>query len=415
MPPSSILVVEDEPTLRRLLEYRLSRSYRVRVATNGVEALALIDAELPHLIVSDIMMPQMDGFALHAALQERPNTRVLPFIFLTAKADEQSRMRGLRTGVDDYITKPFDIEQLLERISRLLERTRVYQTQLSGEIGQDFSQRLMPRSLPEIPGYRFAFHNSPRDQGGGDFFDWAETHPGVFFFTVGDVMGKGLKAKFYAFSFLSYVRGTLYSMVEQTSSPAALMQQLNRRLMQDAVMEDTFASLLLVRFDAAAHRVTLCNAGHCRPLRRRRRRQRPRARPHPGCRVRRHDDRGGARRRALRLHRRPPRTAPHERRDGRRGGPHQCRRARAPEPPPPRRPHARPPRPLRRPRVCRRRPRLLAPARRLSRVGRGLVSGWVLDGPRACRTPKGTAKRRVARGLRATERDVQRKTFSACR
>ena len=267
MPPPSILVVEDEPTLRRLLEYRLSRSYRVRVATNGVEALALIDAELPHLIVSDIMMPQMDGFALHAALQERPNTRVLPFIFLTAKADEQSRMRGLRTGVDDYITKPFDIEQLLERISRLLERTRVYQTQLSGEIGQDFSQRLMPRSLPEIPGYRFAFHNSPRDQGGGDFFDWAETHPGVFFFTVGDVMGKGLKAKFYAFSFLSYVRGTLYSMVEQTSSPAALMQQLNRRLMQDAVMEDTFASLLLVRFDAAAHRVTLCNAGHCRPVR----------------------------------------------------------------------------------------------------------------------------------------------------
>ncbi len=266
MAQPSILVVEDEPTLRRLLEYRLSRSYRVRTAANGVEALELIDAELPHLIVSDIMMPQMDGFALHAALQERPNTRVLPFIFLTAKADEQSRMRGLRTGVDDYITKPFDIEQLLVRISRLLERTQVYQTQLSGEIGQDFSQRLMPRSLPDIPGYRFAFHNTPRDQGGGDFFDWAEPLPGTYFFTVGDVMGKGLKAKFYAFSFLSYVRGTLYSMIQQTSSPAVLMQQLNRRLMQDAVMEDTFASLLLMRFDVADHRVTICNAGHCRPV-----------------------------------------------------------------------------------------------------------------------------------------------------
>ena len=267
MAPSSILIVEDEPTLRRLLEYRLARQYRVRTAANGVEALAHIDTELPSLIVSDVMMPQMDGFALHAALQERPNTRVLPFIFLSAKADEQSRLRGLRTGVDDYITKPFDIEQLLVRIERLLERQRVYQTQLSGEIGQDFSQRLMPRALPTVPGYRFQFHAVPREQGGGDFIDWAETQPGIFYFTVGDVMGKGLKAKFYAFSFLSYVRGTLYSMIHETSSPAALMRQLNRRLMHDAVMEDTFASLLLVRFDAAQHRVTLCNAGHCRPVR----------------------------------------------------------------------------------------------------------------------------------------------------
>lgn len=266
MVPPSILIVEDEPTLRRLLEYRLARQYRVRAAANGAEALEMIDAELPSLIVSDVMMPQMDGFALHAALQERPNTRVLPFIFLSAKADEQSRMRGLRTGVDDYITKPFDIEQLLMRIERLLDRQKVYQTQLSGELGQDFSQRLMPRALPSVPGYRFQFHTIPREQGGGDFFDWTETSPGTFYFTVGDVMGKGLKAKFYAFSFLSYVRGTLYSMIQQASSPAQLMRQLNRRLMHDAVMEDTFASLLLVRFDAPLHRLTLCNAGHCRPV-----------------------------------------------------------------------------------------------------------------------------------------------------
>lgn len=266
MAQPSILIVEDEPTLRRLLEYRLARQYRVRTAANGVEALALIDAELPSLIVSDVMMPQMDGFALHAALQERPNTRVLPFIFLSAKADEQSRLRGLRTGVDDYITKPFDIEQLLMRIGRLLDRQKVYQTQLSGEIGQDFSQRLMPRALPAVVGARFQFHNTPREQGGGDFFDWTETSPGTFYFTVGDVMGKGIKAKFYAFSFLSYVRGTLYSMIGPGSSPASLMQQLNRRLMHDAVMEDTFASVLVARYEAETARLTLCNAGHCRPL-----------------------------------------------------------------------------------------------------------------------------------------------------
>src|SRR5918995_1443472 len=109
MAEHSILVVEDEHTLRRLLEYRLGKQYDVRTAANGEEALDRVAESVPDLIISDIMMPRMDGFALQAALQEEKNTRAIPFIFLTAKADEQSRLRGMRTGVDDYITKPFDI------------------------------------------------------------------------------------------------------------------------------------------------------------------------------------------------------------------------------------------------------------------------------------------------------------------
>jgi DNA-binding response OmpR family regulator len=188
MADSSILVVEDEHTLRRLLEYRLSKLYRVRTAANGEEALQRIGEEIPDLIISDIMMPRMDGFALQAALHENKETRPIPFIFLTAKADEQSRLKGLRTGVDDYITKPFDIEQLLSRIDRLLERTKIFQTQLDARLGQDFSRKLMPKKMPQVEGYRAIFYNSPREQGGGDLFDWVEAEPGVFFFTLGDVM-----------------------------------------------------------------------------------------------------------------------------------------------------------------------------------------------------------------------------------
>ena len=96
MADHSILIVEDEHTLRRLLEYRLGKHYRVRTAANGEEALVRVADEAPDLIVSDIMMPRMDGFALQAALQEKKDTRAIPFIFLTAKADEQSRQRGRR-------------------------------------------------------------------------------------------------------------------------------------------------------------------------------------------------------------------------------------------------------------------------------------------------------------------------------
>lgn len=266
MAQHSILVVEDEHTLRRLLEYRLSKLYRVRTAANGEEALERVKEELPDLVVSDIMMPRMDGFALQAELQKSRETRAIPFIFLTAKADESSRLKGRRTGVDDYITKPFDIDALLTRIERLLERTALFQSQLDVKIGQDFSQKLMPKKLPTVEGYSSHFFNNPKEHGGGDLFDWTEPEPGTFYITIGDVMGKGLQAKFYAFSFLGYVRSTLHGTLRETRSPALLMQRVNQVLMDDPTMEETFASLLLARWEPAKNELTYANAGHCRPL-----------------------------------------------------------------------------------------------------------------------------------------------------
>ena len=262
----SILVVEDERTLRRLLEYRLRKHYNVRSVANGIEALNSVANAIPDLIISDIMMPQMDGFALQAALQKNINTRTIPFIFLTAKADDRSRIKGMRMGVDDYITKPFDLEQLLSRIDRLLERTRLYQTQLEGKIGEDFSKRLMPKRMPQVDGYELSYVNEPREYGGGDLFDWTQPVPGQYFFTVGDVMGKGLQAKFYAFTFQSYIRGTLHTMLAPNISPAEVLRSVNTVLLDDEVMEDTFASLLLIRWDVRRNSITFANAGHCRPI-----------------------------------------------------------------------------------------------------------------------------------------------------
>ncbi len=262
----SILIVEDEHTLRRLLEYRLSKQYDVRTASNGEEALARIEEKIPDMIISDIMMPVMDGFALQNAVQNKKETSAIPFIFLTAKADEQSRMKGLRTGVDDYITKPFDIEQLLRRVDRLLERTQQFKSQLDAKISQDFSRRLLPKNLPDVDDYRILFSNTPKEDGGGDLFDWLEVGDGAYLFTIGDVMGKGLKAKFYAFSFFGYVRSTIHAMLPTTTSPAELMSRVNQALIDDPTMEETFASLLLVKWEPAINRITYVNAGHCRPL-----------------------------------------------------------------------------------------------------------------------------------------------------
>ena len=266
MAKQSILVVEDEKMLRKLLEYRLGKHYEVATAANGEEALDRMDSYTPDLIISDIMMPKMDGFALQSALQSDKNKRVIPFIFLTARSDEPTRKEGARTGVDDFITKPFDIDQLLSRIDRLLERTKVFQKNLDAEIGEDFSRRLMPKQMPSVPGYRVRFHNQAHDQGGGDLFDWTETADDNYFITVGDVMGKGVRAKFYAFSFLSYVRGTLHAMLRESDSPSELLRRVNQMLIEDEVMEETFASLLLLNWNPDEHTITYANAGHCRPV-----------------------------------------------------------------------------------------------------------------------------------------------------
>ena len=266
MAEHTILVVEDDSTVRELLKYRLGKHYDVSTATNGEEALDRVEETPPNLIISDIMMPKMDGFALQSALETDKNTRIIPFIFLTARADDEARQQGQRKGVDDYITKPFDMETLLSRVERLLERVDMYQTQLNAELGQDFSNRLLPNQVPSVDHYDLRFHSKARQQGGGDLFDWTKTDEDTYFLTIGDVMGKGLQAKFYAFSFLSYVRSTLHTLLEESTSPAALMTQLNDMLLNDEVLEDTFATFLLMHWDPHAHTVTYANAGHCRPI-----------------------------------------------------------------------------------------------------------------------------------------------------
>ena len=228
--------------------------------------LTLVDEDVPDLIISDIMMPRMDGFALLAALRRNERTATIPFIFLTAKAEEHIRAKGLSNGVDDYITKPFDIEQVLARVEQIIQRSKVYQTQLSAKIGRDFSDRLLPKTMPQEPGYRARFFTQPREDGGGDLFDWLRLGDGSYLFTVGDIMGKGLQAKFYAFSFLSYIRSTIHAASGAITSPAALMRLVNEMLLRDEVLEETFASLLLMRWEPGQNRITYSNAGHCRPI-----------------------------------------------------------------------------------------------------------------------------------------------------
>lgn len=120
-----VLVVEDEDSLATLLQYNLQKEgYDVALAGDGEEALLLVDERLPDLIVLDWMLPKISGIEVCRRLRQRNETRNVPIIMLTARGEESDRVRGLDTGADDYVVKPFSMTELTARIRAVLRRLR---------------------------------------------------------------------------------------------------------------------------------------------------------------------------------------------------------------------------------------------------------------------------------------------------
>jgi two-component system phosphate regulon response regulator PhoB len=119
-----ILVVDDEPDIVALVAYHLARAgYRVSTASSGTEALALARSDRPALIVLDLMLPGISGYEVLEHLRADERTRQMAVLMLTARRDEQDRIRGLTLGADDYLTKPFSPHELVLRVGAILRRT----------------------------------------------------------------------------------------------------------------------------------------------------------------------------------------------------------------------------------------------------------------------------------------------------
>ena len=117
-----ILAVDDEPNIVRLIQVNLERhGYQVDTASNGVQALEKIRANRPDLVVSDVMMPEMDGFELLSTIKRDPALEDLPIIMLTAKTQDKNVMEGYSRGADMYLTKPFNPAELLAFVKRILQ------------------------------------------------------------------------------------------------------------------------------------------------------------------------------------------------------------------------------------------------------------------------------------------------------
>jgi CheY-like chemotaxis protein len=146
MPAQRVLIVDDDPWILRMVSTLLEkRGYAISTASDGEEGLMRADQLRPDLIITDVMMPKLDGWALVRALRSRPELALVPVIFLTALGGEEDRIRGFRLGADDYLPKPFRFEELDLRVANALKKSKATQAK-ADEV------RNAPAEPPPIPG-----------------------------------------------------------------------------------------------------------------------------------------------------------------------------------------------------------------------------------------------------------------------
>ncbi|GIX06811.1 MAG: fused response regulator/phosphatase [Candidatus Poribacteria bacterium] len=275
-----ILVVDDEPDVLDLVELVLApEGFEVLLAKDGLEALDQARSNRPELILLDLSMPGMDGFQVIEKLREDPSTASIPVVMLTARAQISDKLRGLSSGADDYITKPFDPDELVERVRAVLARQKrplvsspLLGTleQWSGEIEQlarhletaaQIQQGLLPQSLPTVPGFSIGAVLESSLDVSGDFYDFLPLEGDRVGIALADVRGKGIPAALL----MVMVRTVIRIVAREVRTPAELVKRVNDFLASETSPE-LFTTMVYAVLDPRERTLAYCNGGHCYPL-----------------------------------------------------------------------------------------------------------------------------------------------------
>src|SRR5499433_1716768 len=262
LPPSeldtpTILVVDDSPVnlsvLVRILE---GSSYRILVARSGRAALEIARRTQLDLILLDVAMPEMTGFEVCREIKQDATTVDTIVIFLSALGDVADKVSGLDLGAADYITKPFQSEEVLARVrgqllrKRLEHDLRVSNNSLAAEMRSagEMQQLLLPRTLPVNGSVTFAAHYRTSLHAGGDYYDVLSIDQGRFGVFVADVSGHGARADII----MAMMRTLLHSADVCLDNPAHILDNLNRHF---AYLAETslFATAIYALIEPAAN------------------------------------------------------------------------------------------------------------------------------------------------------------------
>jgi len=275
--PASILVVDDTAANLQVLAGMLKdRGYKVRPVPNGKLALSAARRDPPDLILLDINMPEMNGYEVCEHLKADDKLKGIPVIFISALTEQLDKVKAFAMGGVDYLTKPFQMEELharvethlklrrqqieLEKYSHHLELARE-RVKLDLELARGVQRGFLPLQLPEVPGYEFFAHYNAAYEVGGDYYDFILLPQKRIAVLLGDVAGKGVVAALLMAKLSADAR---FCMLAEPD-PAAAVTRLNALMIQSGIA-DRFVTLVAAVLDPGSHTVTLVNAGHPPPL-----------------------------------------------------------------------------------------------------------------------------------------------------
>jgi sigma-B regulation protein RsbU (phosphoserine phosphatase) len=265
----SLLLVDDNPTNLQVLYQTLEGTgCKLLVAKNGETALSIAEKASPDLILLDIMMPGIDGFEVCRRLKEDPTTQAIPVIFLSALSDTKDKVQGLQLGAVDYVSKPFQPDEVIARVNthltihRLKREVETKKDELEHELEvvSDVQRRLLPKHLPEIEGFELAVHYETSLYAGGDYYDIAKMPDNQWGFLVADAEGHSAPAAVM----MAMTCALFRSYPQSPAEPGDLLYFLNQHLCK--VAEPSFVTGLYVVYDANRHKLKIARAGHPPPM-----------------------------------------------------------------------------------------------------------------------------------------------------
>jgi len=264
----SILLVDDNPSNLRLLAQVLGdQGYQIRAVTNGKRALESVDLNPPDLILLDIRMPELDGYGVCRELKENPKTKEIPVLFISALDDIQDKVTAFSSGGVDYITKPFQFEEVVARVRTHLD-LRLLQQNLESmnrrmrrdlDLAARMQKGLMPVEMPRINGWQFAASLLPARRISGDYFDYLQLTGNRLGLIVADVVDKGVAASLLM-AMTSIILRSYAS--ENPDHPAVVLSYANQRILEYSAL-DQFVTIFLGILDVNTAELTYSNAGHC--------------------------------------------------------------------------------------------------------------------------------------------------------
>jgi phosphoserine phosphatase RsbU/P len=265
----SILLVDDNPTNLQVLFQTLDGvGCKLLIAKNGEMALSIAGKARPDLILLDIMMPGIDGYEVCRQLKSVSATADIPVIFLSALGDTQDKVKGLQLGAVDYITKPFQPDEVIARVNthltihRLKREVESRKDQLEHELKvvSEVQQKLLPKQLPAIDGFKLAVHYETSRYAGGDYYDIIELPDNHWGFLIADAEGHSAPAAVL----MAMTCALFRAFPETTTDPARMLHYLNEHLCK--VAEPSFMTALYAVYDANQKTMRVARAGQPLPM-----------------------------------------------------------------------------------------------------------------------------------------------------